>query len=904
MEAYEVIAFPPFSLDPTTEQLWRHHQKVALRPKSLAVLLYLLRHPHRIIAKQEFFDTIWSETKVGEAALKVCIREIRRVLDDNTETPRFIETIPRKGYRFITPINSKQPPESSKQQKQTHIQEPPTRIVGRDAELAQLHACLEKARSGQRQIMFVTGESGIGKTSLVEAFLGRLAADTPLTVARGQCVENYGTSEAYLPILAALDRLCRTDDGATLLASLRRDAPTWLLQLALPLAAADRANLQQQAQGTTPSRMLREIDTLLTTATVERPLLLVLEDLHWSDHATVALLSYLAQQQTLAKLFIIATYRPVEVLTNGHPLCGIHQELSAHGHCEEISLTGLREHAIEEYLRLRFPHSALPTRLAHTLYQRTNGNPLFIVNIVNALVQQGVIGEEAGQWRLQAPLLEATVGTPESVRQVIQKQVERLTREERQLLEVASVAGAEFSTAVLMADGIEARVGEEGCARLAQRGQFLLERGVAEWPDGTVATRYGFSHALYQKVLYDQLPSGRRIRLHQQVGNLLAHGYGARAREIAAELAMHFEQGRETLRAVQHRAQAAQTALQRSAFPEATAHVQQGLTLVATLPETPERAQLELPLHLALGSAFAGAKGIGAPEIGRAFARARELSQQIGDATAIFPVLIGLTAFYNARAEHHTALELAQRCLGLAEDSRDSVQLVMAYLYIGSNLLSLGELRAAQQAFAQGLAGYEPGQHQAFISLTGINIGVWAEAQMAWGLWLLGYLDQALKRSQHAAELARELGHGNTSGVTLHLRGMTLAQCYALGDLDAVTEAVTLLCAEHGIPAFVAAGTALRGWGRVGQGQWDDGLAQLRQGITDYQATGSLTQISWGLSLLADACRAVGRIEEGFAALTEAFAFIEQTDERVYEAELWQLKGELVLQQRTVDSQE
>lgn len=932
MEKFEQnssLRFWPYDVTGINGQLLRRDRPLPVSPKAVAVLWVLASRAGQLVSKDDLFATVWAETVVSDGVLTSCIHELRQALGDAASKPRYIETVHRRGYRFLAEVVSRQYPVASNPPplmppfyRSTPDTHPSTSLfIGRDQELARLRRWWERAAAGERQVVFITGEPGIGKTTLVEAFLSGVGQQgigngkqirqkakvedlAPVLVGRGQCIEHYGEGEAYLPVLEALGRLCRQPSGNRVVDVLKRNAPTWLMQLPGFVSDADFEVLQRKVQGVARERMLRELTEALEALTQEALLILMLEDLHWSDASTVDLLGMVARRREPARLLILGTYRPVDAILQAHPLRTLRQELQIHQQCEEIALPFLPDTAVAQYLDVRFPTHQFPSSLPQLLCQRTNGNPLFIVNMLNALVQQGVIGEEAGQWRLQAPLLEATVGTPESVRQVIQKQVERLTKEERQLLEVASVAGAEFSTAVLMADGIEARVGEDGCARLAQRGQFLLERGVAEWPDGTVATRYGFSHALYRNVLYEQLPSGRRIRLHRQVGNLLAHGYGERAREIAAELAMHFEQGREAPRAVQYRAQAAQIALQRSAFPEATTHVQRGLTLVTTLPDTPERAQLELPLYLSLGAIFAGAKGIGAPEIGRAFARARELSQQIGDATATFPVLIGLTAFYNARAEHKTALALARRCLSLAENSQDRAQLVMAYLYIGTNLLSLGDLDEARNAFDQGLALFEPRQHQTLVSVSGINTGAWAEAQMAWGLWLRGYPDQAARRSQHAAQVARALGHGNTSGVTLYLRGMTLAQCRALEDLEATMEEVMLLCTEHGIPAFLAASLALQNWGRVRQRRENEGLARVRQGFIDYRATGSLNLLSWGFGSLADACRTVGQIDEGLATLSEAFAFVEQTGERVYEAELWRLKGELLLQQRTGDSQD
>lgn len=902
MEAHEVIAFPPFSLDPTTDQLWHYHQKVALRPKSLAVLLYLLRHPKRIITKQEFLNSLWPATKVGEAALKVCIREIRRALNDNTETPRFIETIPRKGYRFVAPLSTNPlPVPSSKFQvpsleiQHSGLSTRPSVLVGREAELAQLHACLEKAQSGQRQIMFVTGEPGIGKTSLVETFLERQAANMPLTVARGQCVENYGTSEAYLPILASFDRLCRTADGATLLASLRRDAPTWLLQLTLPLEATDRANLQRQVQGTTPSRMLREIDTLLTSATVERPLLLVLEDLHWSDYATVTLLSYLAQQQTPAKLFIIATYRPVEVLANEHPLRSLHQELSAHGHCEEISLTGLSEHAIEEYLRLRFPHSALPTRLAHTLYQRTEGNPLFMVAMVEELAKHGLAVAEEDDLQPAAAAREGIGGVPDRLRQLITKQIEQLSAVDCRLLEAASVAGVEFSVvevaAMLEADIVEV---EERCEEFARQQRMLQPAGLREWPDGTLASRYRFHHAMYHSLWQERVKAGRWQRWHQRIGERKEAGYGERAHEIAAELALHFAQGRDYLRAVKYHQLAGHTALQRYGHYEAIDHFTQGITLLKKLPETLERDQQELHLQMTLGVPLVMTKGPTAPEAEIAYDRAYTLCQRLEATPQLVPVYLGLVRYYGTRGKLQIANELGNSLLTLAQQLQDTALFPTAYSTWSSVRLFLGDLTDARAQGEQAVEKYDAQKHELLIFSHGEDSRIMGLTVQLCALWHLGYPDQALQKCREAYRLALphpfSVAHVQTFMAWLHqLRG-------EIQETQQWADALITLSTEQEVPFWSAPAFVMRGWALAEKGAWDEGIASMRQGLEYIQVLGA--EIWWIVyqAMLGETYTKGMQFDEALRCMKEALTRAQRVGEFFYSAELSRIQGELIFQ--------
>jgi DNA-binding winged helix-turn-helix (wHTH) protein len=275
-----VISFAPFRLDPTNEQLWRGQQLVALKPKTFAVLRYLLERPHRLVTKDDLLDALWAGVHVGEAVLKTHLREIRQALGDNAKAPRFIETVHWRRYRFIAVVHHAPGPAQSAPPRLL----PPltSRFVGRQAELARLHESLERARGGERQVVLVTGEPGIGKTTLVKAFLDQLRDRDDLWLTWGQCIEPYGAGEAYLPVLEALGRLGRGPGGERIVEILTRQAPSWLAQMPGLLTAPERATLQRQAAGATPERMLREMAEALESLSKERLLVLWFEDLHWA----------------------------------------------------------------------------------------------------------------------------------------------------------------------------------------------------------------------------------------------------------------------------------------------------------------------------------------------------------------------------------------------------------------------------------------------------------------------------------------------------------------------------------------------------------------------------------------------------------------------------------------------
>jgi predicted ATPase len=412
--------------------------------------------------------------------------------------------------------------------------------------------------------------------------------------ARGQCVEQYGVGEPYLPVLEALGRLCQASETKQVIPVLRQYAPTWLLQLPGVVDSEEEERLQRLLQGATQDRMLREMAAFMEALTAERILVLVLEDLHWSDASTLSLLAYLARRREAARVMIVGTYRPAEVMRRKHSLRSIVQELAQSGHCQELPLAGLSEHAVSEYVTRRFPGEILPTSVSKTVYRYTEGNPLFVVNVVEYLIFQGSIAQRTGGGELQQQLSQLQRSVPDTLRHLIEEQLDRLSAEEQRLLEVGSVAGVEFS-ATLVAAGLEEDLitVEERCATLARHQLFLETIGMTVGQERRSASRYRFLHSLYHRLVYERLSTARRRQLHLSIGEHKERAYGERAAAVAGELAVHFEEGRDYPRAVQYLTLAAQTAMQRQAPEEAFLHLHQAQELLATLPASPKlRKQL------------------------------------------------------------------------------------------------------------------------------------------------------------------------------------------------------------------------------------------------------------------------------------------------------------------------
>lgn len=941
----ENSASPDLFLDMENEWVRCGDQRWKLTAKAFAVLRYLTEHASRLVTKKELLQAVWPNTVVSEWALTTCIREIRKTLDDNSRTPRYIETVHRRGYRFLPTVITQSvqssrckvpnPPPPALEtpgkmptfcQPGTRNLEPGTFLAGREAELAQLHRWFAKALRGERQLVFITGEPGIGKTALVEAFFQRLAAngqrlassepsiplkkqtlDTSPRIGRGQCFDQSGPGEAYLPVLEALGRLCRAPGHKDLVKVLRQYAPTWLAQMPALLTSQDRETLPKWLLGATRKRMLRELAEALEIFTAHHPLILCFEDLHWSDSATVDFLSYLARRTGQAKLLMLGTYRPAEIIVRAHPLGAVKQELQTHERCAELPLELLGKTAVEAYLATTIPTKAQSSpwfrKLAHLIYQRTEGNPLFMVNVTHFLLAHDFFGEGGSQWESWPHFEQLADGMPSTIRRMIETQLERLSGAEQELLEIASVAGRAFSAAAA-ATGLAKSIEEveQRCHALAQRGLFLQTHGEHAWPDGTVAGEYRFLHALYRQVIYERLTTGHRARLHRAIGLRKEQGYREQAREHAATLAAHFSQGRDYPRAFLYHRQAAENAFGRHAYQEAAEHWHAALALRERAPSALSDEE-ELPVLTALGSVLMLTKGYADPETERIYARAWRLSQDTAQTTSLFSALWGLFYFHFVRTDFDLARELGAQCFELAQREQDPILLLLAHEALGILSFHQGEFTVAREHLERGNALYNPQIHAVLALRYGQDVGVICLGYEALTLWELGYPQQARTKCEEALTLAAKLSHPYSQAVSLIFAAWL---CQVSGErpdeIEARGRAAIQLSSDCGFPEQLGHAKELRGWALLRQGALEDGLSEMREGFAMVEATGSAFAKPNFLAVLAEAQATRGRFREGLETLVQALAITHKTGERHYEAELYRLKGELLLQ-RTLTTQ-
>jgi predicted ATPase len=774
---------------------------------------------------------------------------------------------------------------------------PPRPTVGRETERDALRAAFTAAAAGHGRFLCIAGEPGLGKTTLVEEFLRETSPAGRCHIGRGACTERLAGGEAYLPFLQALDSLLRSDRTGAAAVALRLHAPVWHAEVVPARSGPGPHDSVRAAEPSSQARMKREMVAFVEALAHTGPVVLFFDDVHWADASSVDLLAYLGTHCGGLRLLIILVYRPTELFLGPHPLLHVRRELQARDLCREVGLSRFGRPDVERYLTLAFPGHRFPSAFVDLLYTRTGGNPLFLVDLLRDLRERGAVTEMNGGWELAPPLAELGCDLPESVRGMIERKLDRLDEADRQLLSAAAVQGARFeSAAISRALRLEPALVEERLQRLDKVHGLVRPARQHEFPDGTLSLSCAFVHGLYQEVLSAALPPSRRATWAVALAEALLALQGDRAGTSATELAELFEAGRDFSRAAQQYHAATRNAARVFAHQEAVALARRGLTLLERVGASPERDRLELRLQTALGLQLQVTDGFAAAEVERAYTRARELWERAPEVEPLYPILWGLWLFYKVRSELAKAAELAGQLFTLAERQRDPALQLQTRQALAVTSLCLGEPTETCRHMEEGSALYDPRRHEGQAFSYGQDPGAACLAFGAVALWLLGYPDRALERSRRALALAE--GQGQPSSVVLarHFAAM-LHQCRREPELARRhAEAVMAISHEQGFSFWLAGARVLRGWSLAVEGKATEGVAELREGLAAWAATGSETYRTYYLGLLAEALARAGRSEEGLSELDEALALVERTGERLYEAELHRLRGELLLQ--------
>jgi serine/threonine protein kinase/predicted ATPase len=770
---------------------------------------------------------------------------------------------------------------------------PPRHTVGRDNERRELGAGFAAAR-GRGALLCVAGEPGIGKTTLVEDFLADLAAEGRSTVARGRCSERLAGTEAYLPLLDALESLSKSDKS--LAQTMEQIAPTWYAQI-VPLSgeSEETTRLLAELRAASQERMKRELANFLHAVAQTQPLVIFFDDLQWADVSTIDLLSFLARRLETLKVFIIVTYRPSDMLVSKHPFLQIKPDLQARGVCRELLLEFLSEAEIAEYLKLEFPIHRFPNEFPQLIHAKTEGSPLFMADLVRYLRDRNVIAQSNSAWTLAQALPEIERELPESVRAMIERKIAQISEEDRKLLTTASVQGYEFDSAVVaQVLNLDADEVEERLEKLERVFAFVKLVSEVEFPNRTLTLRYRFIHVLYQNALYASLRPTRKASLSASVAHSLEGFHGSDSTGVANELALLWEAARDYERAADCFLRAARHASKTFAHHEAVKLSRHGLAVLGNLPEGPDRVRRELDLQLVLGPAVMITKGWAAPEVETIYLRARENCQKLGDNARLFPVMAGLWNYYLVLADYAQARKLGEELLVLAGAAQDPPSLVAAHWALVEASFWTGDFDTTESHCQQLVNLYDDDRDCSLALVYGQDPLVICNAYHATLLLLTGYPEQAFSRLEKSRARAEELGYPFDLGITL----FWAAQFYLIGNDPERTQkeaaAATALSQEHGFALILSLAEFYRGWALAHRGELEAGIAGMTNGKTALRATGAKVYGSFAEALLAEALGRAGRMEAAERLIDEAISLAESKNERFFEAEVHRIKGELL----------
>ena len=871
------LRFEDFELDEANASLLRGGKAVALAPTPFSLLCALARQPDALLTKDALLDAVWGHRFVTESVLKTAISDLRTALGDDAREPRFIKTVPRRGYRFIAATAAVAvSPHAPAGEARTRSHESPG-FIGRIDALARLRGAWSRACDGQRAVVWVAGEPGIGKSMLVEHFAAGLG---PVATARGQCVEHYGTGESYLPVLEALAELCRKD--ADLPALLRAVGPTWLLQLPWLGSAEERDALRRELAGVGPDRMLREMGELLDRYTERRPLLLVTEDLHWSDRATIQLIDHVARRRGRAGLMWLATFRVAEVVATDHPLNALRRELRLHRLCEEILLDPFSESDVAAYTGQVAPSLASDEAFVRALHERTDGVPLFVSSVITEVIERTDEGESVAA-RL------AAVAVPDNLAAIIDDHIARLGSEQRALLAVAAVCGVEFRVETLaLATGSDIAALALACDELVREHVWLAAPRAGQGIDLLQPT-CSFKHALFRQVLYDRTPPSARMRLHREVGAALERERAAGVAVPASELAMHFDRGRQPMAALRCYAEAAEAALLNFSPAACLGLTERALSLAPQAPQRADRDALELTVATLQGMSAFHCLGVGS-RAKAAFERAYALLIDAPDHPMRGRLLHGFGYVSSLRGDYVEALAIAKRAEALAAVSDDQELMLVACFLHGEAHHLQGRTQAARSWMERGLAIAETpglGRNDVFAADPQVTL----LGMLAIDLVRCGLVQQGRALVERANARAVELRQPMTRLVVAWQGAILEVRLHAVDRVAALADEMQALVDEFSLSHGESAARCFRGWAEAHHGRPHDGHRLIRDAYEQNTQLGMRAGASEVLGYAAEALLLAGDAKAAHAQLQEALQIADELGEGVYLPQLLLLQG-------------
>ncbi len=765
-----------------------------------------------------------------------------------------------------------------------------TPLVGRHAELQLLIDRWDQAKSGQGQVVLLSGEAGIGKSRLVEVLKDHASADGAHT--RLECRGSpYFTNSALYPMTDLIQRTLRwePDDSADeKLTKLEQGLSQYrlpieetvplmagLLSISLPEARYSTLNLTPQRQR---QKTLETIVAMLLEPAEHEPLLFILEDLHWTDPSTLELLNLLIDQTPTASIYMLLTCRP---------------EFQAHwanrSYCTQVTLNRLSRDGIEQIATKVAGEKILPDEVLHQLVAKTDGVPLYVEEMTKAALESGLLQDMNGHYELTGSMGSLTI--PVTLQDSLMSRLDRLVAA-KAIAQYGAVIGRQFSYALLQAvSQLDAAMLQHELRRLVEA-ELLYQRGIP--PQST----YIFKHALVQDTAYESLLKSTRQQYHQRIAHVLEGQFPETIETQPELIAHHYTEASLPESAIAYWYKAGEHASRRMAPVEAMAHLQNGLTLLKTLPDSSKHAHQELTLLTTLGPVLLSTRGPASPEMEATYSRAYTLCQQVKDPTLRSRTLRGLWNFYLVHGEFSKAHEVGEQFFHHAQSQQDPALLMWGHCLRGMVAFYMGTLMQAQVHFEQGLALYDPQQHPSLAFVYGLDVGAAAQSFLAWIRWLCGYPEQALQTMHHALSMAQSLAHPFTLARVFAWVALVYQFRREPQSTLAWAEQAISLCTEQALPIWLANGPVLQAWARTQEESDPEDVMRIHQGLIERQAGGSFSWLPYLMGILSDVYWKNDQTDEGLSLVAEALSQVDRSSERWWESELYRLQGELLLRSK------
>lgn len=874
MSKATTYAFAGVELDTGRRRLWRKGTPVAIQKKPLDLLIYLIEHRDRAVGKDEILQSLWPDEFVNESSLVVCVAKIRKALGEDSASARIVETLHGYGYRFVAEVEGGA---SSAAARAVDARAAVTPLVGREQDTARLRAAWQRACAGERSIVLVSGDGGIGKTALIRSFLAEVdAGQDEAWVLRGECLDLRGGSEPFLPLLDAWTRACRRKRGDVAIDVLRRAAPGWLLQLHGVVGTDERVRLHEEARGTMPKRLLRMLGNAFNELAAERPVILVIEDLHWADPATLDALARLAHDHEPAAFLVLVTFRANFGTAAQRPLLDFVTLLERNRIGTEIALERLDEPSVRAFLESEAPEIAAAPELCSGLFERTRGIPLFLQAAVRHLMQGGQLDE-----------------VPATLRRMIEVEIDSLDPAERRLVEAAATVGADFAAA-LVAAAIEAPLAdvEEALLDIVRRSSVLEAAGEVEYPDGSESRRFRFRHPYYVDVVLDRSARSRQRHWHRRIAERWRDTHAAAPPgSIAVRIARHFELSGDIAVAMAAYEDAVKIAQVECSYERIVTAATAALVLLPKLPTGSDRDDREIALRMALGPALLAIHGYGAPVLRENCERGLEVARAAAAVGPQFLSLLTLSAIHQTRGDGPAARARAEELVALSEQALPPPLQQLARGHLGQILSSAGEFEPALEYLEAALetTNHDDGGSSAMI---GLDPGVILSGYLANLLLVLGYPERAKRELDAAIARARRSDH-RLSEAAAYLLATYLH--IIVSDEESAAAASTRfveIAVAEGLMGAVHDGL-MHELSQMLRGADEHSIDRFAARIRNHARRGLLYALPLFHCVHAEALARQGRVAEGLAALDAAIARVEDGGERIFLSEIHRLRGVL-----------